>query len=116
MADRYFATARIPWGKNHLNAGDELVDPAPVEGVSPEGVRLGLFIKSGAVRREKATEKPADKTKEANVYKRRDLVAERPVEPPVEQPARRRRTESDKPNPVGAMTTENTLNVKKSDE
>lgn len=98
---RYFAVQRMPWGLQHIEAGQELTDPDPD---SVPQLR-DLVVKQGAVRVEEVTEKP--KAKAAPAYKRRDLQAEEP-KPEQAAPAAADATEEAPPRRgrrIGAMTT-----------
>lgn len=99
---RYFAKIRLAWGKHHVEAGDELLNPDPR---APEQRGLAeLLVRAGRV---SVTDEPEEK-KKTPTYKTRAIVAETPPEPPAEKPAepvseeRPRRGRA-----VGAMTTEN---------
>lgn len=96
---RYFAKIRLAWGKHHVEAGDELLNPDP-RAREQQGL-AELLVRAGRV---SVTDESEEK-KKAQTYKTRAIVAETPPEPPAEKPAaeeRRRRSRT-----VGAMTTEN---------
>lgn len=104
MSKRYVASHRIAWGKRHLNAGEELVDPSPSEN---DVLLTKVLLPTKQVREMTAAEIAPPVSR--GTYGRRDLTAESRTE----RPTRARRvaadTDSEPPKSVGAMTTKNTL-------
>lgn len=99
MSKRYFATDRIAWGKNHLNPGEELLDPKPED----EKVLLDILLKTNRVQ-EMNPGKAANKSG-AGTYQRRDLTAEKPA-PRVVEPEEAKTEEAPvRRSRIGAMTT-----------
>jgi hypothetical protein len=78
MAKRFVAASRIAWGKNHLQAGDELSDPNP----NDENQRVlidKVLIPTGQVREMTRDDEKAlsARSPQDGTYARRDMVAGR---------------------------------------